>query len=86
MNNSVFGRTMMNVRKHRSIKLCITEKQMRKLVSKPTFVMQKIITESLVAVENKKERLTLNQPLYVGMSILDLSKTLMYNFHYNYIK
>ncbi|XP_077985917.1 uncharacterized protein LOC144440419 [Glandiceps talaboti] len=86
MNNSVFGRTMMNVRKHRSIKLCITEKQMRKLVSKPTFVMQKIITESPVAVENKKERLTLNQPLYVGMSILDLSKILMYDFHYNYIK
>ncbi|XP_077980892.1 uncharacterized protein LOC144436083 [Glandiceps talaboti] len=86
MNNSVFGRTMMNVRKHRNIKLCTTEKQIKKLVSKPTFVTQKIITKGLVAVENKKERLTLNQPLYVGMSILDLSKTLMYDFHYNYIK
>ncbi|XP_077977139.1 uncharacterized protein LOC144432741 [Glandiceps talaboti] len=86
MNNSVFGRTMMNVRKHRNIKLCTTEKQIKKLVSKPTFVTQKIITKGLVAVENKTERLTLNQPLYVGMSILDLSKTLMYDFHYNYIK
>ena len=56
------------------------------MVSKPTYVSSKIFNENLVAVHKIKETLTLNRPAYVGMCILDLSKTLMYNFHYNYIK
>ena len=59
---------------------------MTKLTSKPTFVTSKIFNEKLMAVHEIKETLTLNRPTYVGMCILDLSKTLMYDFHYNYIK
>ena len=57
-----------------------------KLASKPTYVSSKIFNENLVAVHKIKETLTLNRPAYLGMCILDLSKTLMYDFHYNYIK
>ena len=57
-----------------------------KLTSKPTFVTSKIFNEKLVAVHKIKEIMTLNRPTYVGMCILDLSKTMMYDFHYNYIK
>ena len=59
---------------------------MLKLASKPTYVSSKIFNENLVAVHKIKETLTLNRTAYVGMCILDLSKTLMYDFHYNYIK
>ena len=62
------------------------EKKLLKLTSKPTYVSSKIFNETLVAVHKIKEALTLNSPAYVGMCILDLSKTLMYDFHYNYIK
>ena len=61
-------------------------KKLMKLTSKPTFVTSKTINKKLVAVRKIKETLTLNRPTYVGMCILDLSKTLMYDFHYNYIK
>ena len=60
--------------------------QFTRLTSKPTFVSSKIFNKNLVAVHKIKETLKLNRPAYVGMCILDLSKTLMYNFHYNYIK
>ena len=56
------------------------------MTSKPTYVSSKIFNENLVAVHKIKETLTLNKPAYVGMCILDLAKTLMYDFHYNYIK
>ena len=86
MNNSVFGKTMANLRKRVEFKLVTDEKKLMKL-SKPTFVTSKIFNEKLVAVHKIKEPLTLNRPAYVGMCILDLnSKTLMYDFHYNYIK
>ena len=62
------------------------EKKLLKLASKPTYVSSKIFNENLVAVHKIKEALTLNRPAYVGMCILDLSKTLMYDFHYNCIK
>ena len=62
------------------------ENKLLKLVSKPTYVSSKIFNENLVAVHKIKETLTLNRPAYLGMCILDLSKTLMYDFHYNYIK
>ena len=57
-----------------------------KLTSKPTYVSSKIFNENLVAVHKMKETLTPNRPAYIGMCILDLSKTIMYDFHYNYIK
>ena len=86
MNNSVFGKTMENIRKRVDVRLITDEKKLLKMVSKPTYVNSKIFNENLVAVHKIKETLTLNRPAYVGMCILDLSKTLMYNFHYNYIK
>ena len=86
MNNSVFGKTMENIRKRVDVRLVTDEKKLLKMVSKPTFVSSKIFNENLVAVHKIKETLTLNRPAYVGMCILDLSKTLMYDFHYNYIK
>ena len=86
MNNSVFGKTMENIRKRVDVRLITDEKKLLKMASKPTYVSSKIFNENLVAVHKIKETLTLNRPAYVGMCILDLSKTLMYNFHYNYIK
>ena len=86
MNNSVFGKTMENIRKRVDVRLVTDEKKLLKLTAKPTFVSFKIFNENLVAVHKIKETLTLNRPAYVGMCILDLSKTLMYDFHYNYIK
>ena len=86
MNNSVSGKTMENLRKRVDVRLVTNEKKLDKLTSKPTYVSSKIFNENLVAVHKIKETLTLNKPAYVGMCILDLSKTLMYDFHYNYIK
>ena len=86
MNNSVFGKTMENIRKRVDVRLVTDENKLLKLASKPTYVSSKIFNENLVAVHKIKETLTLNRPAYVGMCILDLSKTLMYDFHYNYIK
>ena len=86
MNNSVFGKTMENLRKRVDVRLVTNEKKLDKLTSKPTFVSSKIFNENLMAVHKIKETLTLNRPAYVGMCILDLTKTLMYDFHYNYIK
>ena len=86
MNNSVFGKTMENLRKRVDVRLVTSKEKLLKLASKPTYVSSKIFNENLVAVHKIKETLTLNRPAYVGMCILDLSKTLMYDFHYNYIK
>ena len=86
MNNSVFGKTMENIRKRVDVRLVTSKEKLLKLASKPTYVSSKIFNENLVAVHKIKETLTLNRPAYVGMCILNLSKTLMYDFHYNYIK
>ena len=86
MNNSVFGKTMENLRKRQDIKLVTDEEKLLKWASRPSFISCKIFNEDLVAVHKSKLTLTLNRPAYVGMCILDLSKTLMYDFHYNYIK
>ena len=88
MNNSVFGKTMENIRKRVDVRLVTDEKKLSKYTctSKPTYVSSKIFNDNLVAVHKIKETLTLNRPAYVGMCILDLSKTLMYEFHYKYIK
>ena len=86
MNYSVFGKTMENLRKRVDVRLVTNEKKLLKPTSKPTYVSSKLFKENLVAVHKIKETLTLNRPAYVGMCILDLSKTLMYCFHYNYVK
>ena len=86
MNNSVFGKTMENVRKRTNIELVTNETRFKKLTAKPTYVSSKIFVENLVGVHTKKERLLLDKPSYVGMCLLDLSKTLMYDFHYSYIR
>ena len=81
MNNSVFGKTMENLRKRVDVKLVTDKNKLLKLSSKPTFVSSKIFNENLVAVHKIKQCLKLNRPTYVGMSILDISETLMYDFH-----
>ena len=86
MNNSVFGKTMENIRKRVDVKLVTDYKKLLKMASKPTYVNSKIFNDNLVAVHKIKETLTLNRPAYVGMCILDLSKTHMYKFHFKYIK
>ena len=68
------------------VRLVTDKKKLSKMSAKPTYVNSKIINENLVAVHKIKEVISLNKPAYVGMCILDLSKTLMYNFHYNIIK
>ena len=86
MNNSVFGKTMENIRNRANIKLITNINTLKRYTSRPTFINCKIFNENLVAINNIKETIKLNKPAYVGMCILDLSKTLMYDFHYNYIK
>ena len=85
-NNSVFGKTMENIRNRVDIKLVNNEKRAEKLSAKPNFNHCYIFSENLVAIHMKKTKLVFNKPVYLGMCILDLSKTLMYDFHYNYIK
>ena len=86
MINSVFGKTMENIRNHVNVKLVNTQEKLKKLAAKPNYKNRKIFTENLISVHMKKTSLTMNKPVYLGMCILDLSKTIMYDFHYNYIK
>ena len=86
MNNAVFGKTMENIRNRVDVKLVNDIVKARKLVAKPNFNHLNIFCEELIAIHMKKTGLTMNKPVYVGMCILDLSKTIMYEFHYNYIK
>ena len=85
MNNSVFGKTMENLRKRVDVKLVRSheEDKLRRLLASPSFARANIFDDDLAAVEVHKSRLVLSRPVYVGMSILDLSKTLMYEFYYN---
>ena len=86
MNNSVFGKTMKNVRKHRDIKLVTTNKKRNKLVSEPNYYTTKWFSENLTAIEMKKTKVKMNKPIYLVFSILDLSKAVMYEILYDYIK
>ena len=87
MNNSVFGKTMENIRNRVDVKLVNTEEKLRKLAAKPNFKgPPKIFSENLISVHMKKTSLTMVKPVYLGMCILDLSKTIMFDFHYQYIK
>ncbi|GFY67148.1 uncharacterized protein TNIN_416021 [Trichonephila inaurata madagascariensis] len=86
LNNAVFGKTMENLRNRVKIDLVNSEKRAKKLIASPAFHAYKIINNDLVSIQRKLTSLLLNRPIYVGFSILDTSKILMYNFHYNYIK
>ena len=77
---------MQNVRKHKDIKLVATDKKIDKLVSEPSYHTTKHFSENLLATEMNKTKLNINKPLYLGMSILDFSKTLMYEFWYDFNK
>ena len=85
MNNSVFDKTMENVRNHRKIKIVTTDKQRSKFVSEPNYHTTKYISEDLLVMEMKKTEVKMNKPLYLGEAI-DIGKTLMYEFWYDYIK
>ena len=86
MNNAVFGKTMEIVRKHRDIKLVTTDKRRNQLLSEPNWDTTKYFSENLFAIEMKKIQANMNRPVYLGMSIVEISKTLMYEFWYDYIK
>ena len=86
MNNSIFGETMESVRKRGDIKLVTTDKRRNQLVLEPNYQTTKWFSENLLVIEMKKIKVKMNKPIYLGLSILDISKTLMYQFWYNYIK
>ena len=86
MVNSIYGKTMENLRKRTSVKLINNAKDYIKCVNKPNFISQIIFSKNFVAIHQIKPVLTLNKQSYVGFSILDLSKLLMYKFHYGYVK
>ena len=80
MNNSLFGKTMENLRNQRDIKLVTTDEKKNKLVAEPNHHTTKHFPKNLLAIEMKKRKLKINMPLYLGMSISDISKILMYEF------
>ena len=84
INNSVFEKTLENVRNHRDIKLLTSDKRRKGLVSEPNYHLHKKFSNHLMAIGMKKTRVKISRPLYLGMSILGISKTLMYKFWYDY--
>ena len=86
MNNAVFGKTMENVRKHRDIKLVKMDKKSNKLVSESNFHTMKLTDNNLAIIEMRKVKVKMNKPIYLGLSILDISKITMYEFWYVYVK
>ena len=86
MNNAVFGKTLENVGKHRDIKLVKTDHKRNKLVSEPNYHTMKLIAENLSITEMKKVKVKMNRPIYLGLSILEISKIIMYEFWYDYVK
>ena len=82
----LFGKTVGNVGKHRNIKLVTTEKRRIQVVSEPNYHTTKWFSENLLAIEMKKTKVKMNKPVYLGFSILEISKTLMYEFWYDYMK
>ena len=86
MNNAVFGKTMENVRKHRDITLVTTDKKRSKLVSEPNYHTMNYISEDLSIIEIKRTKVKMNKPIYLGLSILEISKILMYEIWHDYMK
>ena len=86
MNNAVFGKTMENVRNRRDVKLVVTEERRKKLISEPNYSSCKQFSENLMAIEMRKTEVLMDKPIAVGQAILDISKTLMHEFWYDYLK
>ena len=86
MNNAVFGKTMKNVRKHRNIKLVTTDKIRNQLASEPNYHTTKWFSEKLLVTEMKKTKVKMNKSIYLGLSILEISKTLMCEFWFHHMK
>ena len=86
MNNAVFGKTIENIRKHRDIKLVTTNKRRNKLVSEPNYHTINYISEDLSITEMNKAKVKVNKPIYLGLSMLEISKLLIYEFWYGYMK
>ena len=86
MNNSVFGKTMENIRKHRNIKLVTNKDKYPQTVMKPNFKSGVLFGENLMGCEMGCTKVVMNKPVYLGQAILDLSKIIMYEFHYDYMK
>ena len=86
MNNAVFGKTMENVRKHRDIKLVKTDHKRNKIVSETNYHTMNLISENLSVIKMKKVKVKMNKPIYLGLSTLEISKIIMYEFWYDYMK
>ena len=86
MINSDYGETMENLRKRISARIVNNEKDYLKHTSKPTYIAQRVFGKSYAAGHEIKPVLTLNKPIYVGLTVLESSKRLLYDFHYNFIK
>ena len=86
MNDAVYGKTMKNLENRMNIRLVNNKKDYLKWTSKPSYISQKIFDNDLAAIYKTKVILTVKNPAYTGMCILDLSKVLMYKLHYGYIK
>ena len=86
MNNSVFGKTIENIRKHRNIKLVTNREAYLKAVMKPNFKSGTLFGKNLMGCEMGKIKVVMNKPVYLGQAVLDLSKIVMYEFHYDYMK
>ena len=85
MNNSVFGKAMENIRRHRNIKLVNNKEECLKTVMKPNFKSETLLGDDLMGCEMGKVKVVMNKPVYLGLAILDLSKIIMYEFHYDYM-
>ena len=85
MNNTIFGKTLENLRKRINLKFTCKEDIFIKHASRSNFISGKVFNDDLFSIDRIKEELVLNRPIYVEMAILDLSKLLMYYFHYNYM-
>lgn len=86
MNNAMFGKSIENIRKRMSLELVTSQKRLDKLVCKPTFLNRTIYNDSLAAVSCSKESILFNKPIYIGFTVLELSKVHMYDFHYHVMK
>jgi hypothetical protein len=85
MNNSTFGKTMENVRRRKKVELVCDKLKVKKLIAKPQLEQFRIVNENTVLIERIRAEVTLDKPIYAGFAILELSKVLMYDFHYNVI-
>ena len=84
MINSVYGKTMENLRKRINVRLINNAKDFLKYTSRPTYITHKILDKDYAALHEVKPVLILNKPIYIGFTVLELSKWWMYDFHYNY--